>query len=84
MSNITLAINLSSSKTRYPFVYTQSRLQKCINKTDFPLQQQKIKIHYIKQILIPKTVKRKFITAFSKQNFKQDTNVIKKLTTKTT
>ena len=34
---------------------------------------------YTKQILVRKTVKRKLITAFQKQNLKQDTQTIKYL-----
>ena len=36
-----------------------------------------VKIHYIKQILVWKTFKRKFITAYQKQNWKQDFWTIK-------
>ena len=40
---------------------------------------------YTKQMLVRKTVKRKLITAFQKQNLKQDTKTIKYLlTTKNT
>ena len=44
-----------------------------------------MKIHYIKQILVRKTFKRKFITAYQKQNLKQDFRTIKNpSTTKST
>ena len=35
-----------------------------------------MKIHYIKQILVRKTFKRKFITGYQKQNLKQDIRTI--------
>ena len=41
-----------------------------MNKTDCPEQEKKPKKHYIKQMINQKTVKRKFITTFQKQNFK--------------
>ena len=34
-------------------------------------------MHYIKQILVRKTFKQKFITAYQKQNLKQDIRTIK-------
>ena len=41
-----------------------------------------MKIPYIKQILVRKTFKRKFITAYQKQNLKQDIRTIKNPSTK--
>ena len=42
-------------------------------------------MHYIKQILVRKTFKQKFITAYQKQNLKQDIRTIKNpSTTKST
>ena len=36
-----------------------------------------VKIHYIKQILVRKTFKQKFITTYQKQNLKQDFRTLK-------
>ena len=39
------------------------------------------KMYYIKQILVRKTCKQKFITAYQKQNLKQDIQTIKNFST---
>ena len=80
MPNIKSAINSHNWKILHPPVNSQSRICNYIKKTGCPLQKNAwVKIHYIKQILVQKTLKRKFITAYQKQNLKQDIWTIKML-----
>ena len=84
MPNIKSAINSHNTKILRSPVNNQRRT--CINKSNCPLQEKCLsQIHYIKQILVRKTFKQKFIMAYQKQNLKQDIRTIKNpSTTKST
>ena len=86
IQNIKLAINSHNRKILHQPLNNQSRTCTCINKTECPLYLLSENIPYYAHIssnkkVFRKTVTRKFITAFWKQNFKQGTRTMKKLLT---
>ena len=84
--NIKSPINSHNRKVHLPLINSQSRTCNCIKKTDCRYKRNAwVKIHYIKQILVRKTLKQKSITAYQKQNLKQYIQTIKSpSTTKST
>ena len=81
MPNIKWAINSHNRKILHPPVNNQTRTCNCIRLPFLYKKNAWAKIHYIKQILVQKTVKQKFITAYQKQNLKQDIRTMKNSST---
>ena len=81
MPNIKSAINSHNRKMLHPPANSQSRTCNRINalrkQTALYKKNACVEIHCIKQILVRKTFKRKFVTAYQNQKLKQDFRTIK-------
>ena len=86
MPNIKSAINSHNRKFLHPPVNSQSRTCNCIKKTDYPLQEKCFSENTLYQADISsENFQKQFITAYQKQNLKQDNRTIKNpSTTKST